>query len=183
MGKDPRTREDRPVGLVPPPEPARPYAYPAAGAGASHVAGLGGPGPDTVLAPRRGGGSDPSAVSALNFLAGVWLVLAPFALDYENLGPGFDGRWNDIVIGIAVAVVALVRMVAPYRSVGIAAINVGLGGWLVVAPFVLAYNAAGAAGAATLNDVIVGAFVLVVAAVSAALGIRGPRDGQDTGTT
>lgn len=183
MDQRPRNRDDQPVGLVAPPAPAGPYAYPAAGAGASHVAGLGGPGPETMYTPRPGGGSDPAAVSALNFLAGVWLVLAPFALDYENMGPGFDGRWNDIAIGIAIAVVALVRILAPYRSVGIAAINVGLGGWLVVAPFVLAYSARSDATAATWNDVIVGAIVLVVAMVSAALGIRGPRDGRETDRT
>ena len=71
----------------------------------------------------------------------------------------------------------------PWRSVGIAAINVGLGGWLVAAPFVLAYNAGNDAVAATWNDIVVGVIVLVVAVVNAALGIRGPRDGRNAETT
>jgi hypothetical protein len=38
------------------------------------------------------------------------------------------------VIGSAIAVFSLVRMVAPYRSVALGAVNLALGGWLIVAP-------------------------------------------------
>lgn len=175
-----RDRYDRRGEHVVDPVPrVEPYAYPAAGAGATQPAPVVGPGTGSMFTPRTGGGADPAAVSAGNFLAGAWLVLAPFALDYEDLGPGFDGYPNDIIVGIAIAAVALVRMLAPYRSVAIGAVNLALGAWLIAAPFVLAYNRGADATAATWNDIVVGVIVVVLALVSVVLAIRGPRDRTD----
>ena len=163
--------------VVDPVPDVEPYAYPAAGAGATQPAPVAGPGTRPTLMRGTGDGADPAAVSAGNFLAGAWLVLAPFALDYEDLGPGFDGQPNDIVVGIAIAAVALVRMLAPYRGVTIGAVNLALGCWLIAAPFVLGYNAGADATAATWNDIVVGVIVVTLALVSVGLGLRGRRDG------
>ncbi|MHA6793790.1 SPW repeat domain-containing protein [Pseudonocardia bannensis] len=114
-------------------------------------------------------------MSALTFLAGIWLIMAPFALNYQNLGPGFDGYWNDVVIGAAIALVALVRMASPYRSAAVGVVNIGLGAWLILAPFTLGYNLGADAMAATWNDIIVGVIVIVLATISAVLGRRGQR--------
>lgn len=47
--------------------------------------------------------------SLIIFLAGGWLVLAPFALGYQSYGASWDSQTtNDFVTGIAVAVVALI---------------------------------------------------------------------------
>lgn len=104
--------------------------------------------------------------SGLAFLAGVWLVLAPFALDYQNTGPGFNGRWNDIILGVAIALLALTRSFAPHRVVWMSWVNVVLGAWLIIAPFVLAYNAGADAPAAVANDVGVGILVVFLALMS-----------------
>ncbi len=49
------------------------------------------------------------AASLIIFLAGGWLILAPFALGYQPYGAGWDSQTtNDFVTGIPVAVVALV---------------------------------------------------------------------------
>jgi K+-sensing histidine kinase KdpD len=42
--------------------------------------------------------------SWLNVLAGVWLIIAPFALHFESNGQ----RWNSIVAGIVIAILALI---------------------------------------------------------------------------
>lgn len=104
--------------------------------------------------------------SAMVFLAGIWLIIAPFSLDYRNTGGGFDGYWNDVVIGVALAVVALVRIALPFATAPLGLVNVLLGLWLIVAPFVLAYNTGADATQATVNDMVVGAVVAVLAAVS-----------------
>lgn len=106
--------------------------------------------------------------SGLNFIAGVWLVLAPFVLDYQNTGAGFNGQWNDIVVGVAIAVLALVRTFAPHRVVWFSGINVVLGGWLIFAPFLLEYRAGRDAAQAVTNDVVVGIIVVVLALLSIA---------------
>ena len=47
--------------------------------------------------------------SLIIFLAGGWLILAPFALGYQQYGADWVSQTtNDFVVGISVAVVALV---------------------------------------------------------------------------
>ncbi len=119
--------------------------------------------------------------SGLNFLAGVWLVLAPFALDYQNTGAGFNGQWNDIVLGVAIAILALVRTFAPHRVVWFSGINLVLGGWLIVAPFVLQYNAGRDATQAVTNDIVVGILVFLLALLSITGTMRArSRQAEDT---
>lgn len=162
-----------------PPGVQVPFAYPGGGAGASldpvDRTRTGHPVPGTPVpdpGSHRAGpdvddpGFGAEAFSALAFLAGVWLVIAPFALD--RLDPAAAG--NNTVVGVAVAAVALVRMAAPARTAAVGLVNVGLGVWLVCAPFVLDLPPA-----AATNDVVVGVLLVLVAAASAALGRRARR--------
>lgn len=50
-----------------------------------------------------------ASASDLNVIAGIWLIISPFALGY---GPR-DSSWNPIVFGAVVGVLALVRAPAP----------------------------------------------------------------------
>jgi hypothetical protein len=117
---------------------------------------------------RRNSAQVASAVmaSALVFIAGIWLIIAPFSLDYRNTGGEFSGYWNDVVIGVALAAVALVRIVSPVATAPLSVINVLLGMWLIIAPFILGYNEGADAAAATVNDIIVGVLVVLLATVS-----------------
>lgn len=74
--------------------------------------------------------------SGLNALAAVWLILAPFLLAYAGLG---SALWNDVVVGIVVLGLAAVRLASPAQAIGLSWINLILGIWLIVAPFVLNY--------------------------------------------
>lgn len=106
------------------------------------------------------------ALSALAFLTGMWLVIAQFALDHLDAAAAA----NDTAVGLAVAVVALVRMAAPVRTAAVGIVNVGLGAWLVTAPLVLDLPPV-----AATNDVVVGVLLVLVAGASAALGRRARR--------
>ncbi|SFB19558.1 SPW repeat-containing protein [Amycolatopsis marina] len=110
-----------------------------------------------------------SLPSGLAFLAGVWLASAPFALDYAGTGAGRPGYWNDVVLGVAIALLALVRTVSPRQVPWFSLVNAVLGGWLVAAPFVLGYNEGQDASRAVVNDVVVGIVVLALAVISAAI--------------
>lgn len=173
---NPEQRDDR----APRPDRTQvPFAYPAGGAGSlidpldpnkvgPHVPGTPAPPPD-ARGPGTGAddmGLGAEAFSALAFLAGAWLVVAPYALD--QLDPA--GAWSDTAVGVAVAAVAVVRMVAPARTAAVGIVNVGLGVWLVAAPFVLDRSAV-----ATANDVVVGVLLILFAAASTALGLRARR--------
>ena len=111
---------------------------------------------------RQDFGVPPSVVVAI---AGVWLASAPFVLDYSGTGRGYSGRWNDLVVGVVMIAVAMVRVVTPRGTGPLSMINVGLGVWLIASPFVLGHSEAGAT-LATWNDIVVGLIVVMVAGVS-----------------
>ena len=57
------------------------------------------------------------AASLIIFLAGGWLILAPFALGYQKYGADWVSQTtNSFVMGICVAVVALVAFVLFFMS-------------------------------------------------------------------
>jgi hypothetical protein len=92
-------------------------------------------------------------ISSVNVLAGIWLIIAPFVLLYEH----GTARINDIVVGIVIAVFALVRSLAPgLRTAWLSWLNALWGIWLIIGSFILGYG-----GAARTNDVILGIIVLV----------------------
>lgn len=106
-----------------------------------------------------------TTASGLNLLLGVWLIIAPWVLNYSAV----DGAvWNQVTIGVVVAVLAVARVAAPYRFAPLSWVNAVLGGWLVIAPFVLPYEEAGGAPAAVVwNDVLIGLLILALGVWSA----------------
>src|SRR5439155_672410 len=86
--------------------------------------------------PTPKGRTRAGATGNLIFLAGVWLVISGFSLFYRDTGV-FDAYWNDVVVGIALATVALVGIVKPAGSGSLTLTKIVLGGWLVAAPFAL----------------------------------------------
>jgi hypothetical protein len=47
--------------------------------------------------PHQQDGSEVGTMSALTFLAGMWLVLAPLALDYPAVGTAFDASSSALI--------------------------------------------------------------------------------------
>jgi hypothetical protein len=84
--------------------------------------------------PRRGSRTD-----GLAFLAAAWVVIAAVPVAYLPTGR-FDMLWNDAMVGIAACVVTMTRIVRPGMAPTTTGITFALGGWLVVAPFVLHYG-------------------------------------------
>ena len=126
-------------------------------------------------------GSDPARMappeaqwaSGITFLLGVWLVIAPWVLGYSGQD---NAVWNQVGVGAAIAIVALARVNAPDPWAPLSWVNVVLGGWLIVAPFVLEYNATSNTDPIYWNDIIVGAAILLLALIST----TGARRGRTT---
>lgn len=92
----------------------------------------------------------------LNIIAGLWLIAAPYLL-------GFSGTTlsaNSIVIGIAVAAIALIRVVYPMTTSGLDWLNVVLGAWLLFSPFFMGAASAGAQWNSIIIGIIVGGLAL-----------------------
>ena len=98
----------------------------------------------------------------LNVIAGVLLVIAPFALGYYTL--------SDVAMYEAVAVGLLIGGIALWSALSTAApayldyIVALLGGWSIVAPFVFGYHTT--IEVALNSDVMIGMAVALIALVS-----------------
>jgi len=95
--------------------------------------------------------------SAINILLGLWLIASPFLLGFRHLHPAI---LNNVIVGIVLALFALIRVSLAYSHRGWSWCNVLLGVWLVISPFAirLADNPA-----VMWNNVIVGLLVGIAA--------------------
>ena len=94
-----------------------------------------------------------SAVSSLvNVLSGFWIIISPFVLGLH--AP--KAIWNDVVVGALVGTLAIVRWAM--EQAGRSWVNLLLGIWLVVSPFVLVLGTG-----AMWNNVILGIIVAAFA--------------------
>lgn len=96
----------------------------------------------------------------INLIAGLWLIVAPFLLGYSDLAVAV---WNDVVIGIIVALLAIVSLAARPRNEMLSWLDYLPGIWLLIAPFLLMYGN----NAATANDMLVGIIVIGASAWAA----------------
>ena len=103
-------------------------------------------------------------------VAGLWLAMTAFASQYHIGSAGFgyhigsSPEVNQFWVGVLVFVIALICAVKPTVSSWLSWVNVALGIWLILAPFVLGYaNLA----VALWNEVIIGFIVVGLATWSA----------------
>lgn len=115
-------------------------------------------------------------VSGGILLLGIWLAMAPFLWTYGDTGGGFDVRWNQAVVGVALGAVGFARLTLPISLATATLLGGLLGGWLTVSPFLLGYGFGADSTRATFNDVLVGLTV-------AGLAMVGHLDGRSTGGT
>lgn len=111
--------------------------------------------------------------SGINLLLGIWLIIAPFVLAYTEV----DARWNDVIVGILIVLMAGSRLMQ--MSVTAPSwVNVILGLWLLIAPFVMAYQS----NDAFWNNILVGIAVIAFGLWSAST-VETERDvrGRDVG--
>lgn len=102
-----------------------------------------------------GADQEASWLSSVLMLGGVWLVLAPYLLNYATS----NASTNDILTGIAIGVLAAVGALATTRSRATSWLTLAAGVWLVVAPFGLGYTAE---QTPFWNDIIIGAAVIAL---------------------
>jgi hypothetical protein len=98
-------------------------------------------------------------LSWVNFILGLWLIVAPFALVYRGISAAL---WDNVIVGIIIAVLAGWRALgkeSERMTVTSWAIAV-LGLWTLAAPFALRYESN---AHAMWNDAIVGIVLAIVA--------------------
>jgi len=98
-----------------------------------------------------------TGAGVLNIIIGIWLIISPFAMMSFNPFP--NATVNNVVVGILVAVFAAIRFSGPTRP-GWSWVNVILGLWLIISPFVLGFSAA---RVPTWHNIIAGIVVALLA--------------------
>jgi len=98
--------------------------------------------------------------SGLNIIAGLWLIISPWVFFYATPG----GIWNSVIVGIIIAVLAAIRAFGAYNSAWMSWVNVVLGLWVVIAPFIFGYTTY---AGRMWNNIIVGLIVAALGAWSA----------------
>jgi SPW repeat len=96
---------------------------------------------------RTGRGS-----SWVNILLAIWVIVSPFAFSVHSS----KAMWSNVVTGVVVGILALVRW-SMHQS-GWSWLNLILGIWLVISPFVFFLS-----GVAMWNNVIVGIIIAALA--------------------
>lgn len=102
-----------------------------------------------------------SLIDMLLFLAALWLVVSAVPVAYMGAGR-LDAFWSDLVVGLALCAVTMLRLTRPDASFVV--LNVALGGWLLAVPFVFQYGFS----AELWNNVLVGVVVLGLTGIGAA---------------
>jgi hypothetical protein len=99
------------------------------------------------------------AISWINILLGIWMIISPFALGFANVPRAL---WNNVVLGIVIGIVAIVRT-STTRQPGWSWLNTLLGIWVIISPLVLGF----VLGNAIWNNVILGIIMTILAWSSA----------------
>jgi hypothetical protein len=98
--------------------------------------------------------------SGLDILAGIWLLISPFVLGFETS----QATTNNVILGIAIGVLAAIRFSGAYSASWISWINVVLGIWVLLSPWILGFSWV---PESMTNNVIVGILVILLAGWSA----------------
>jgi hypothetical protein len=101
--------------------------------------------------------------SSMNIVLGVWLIFSPFIIGYAG---STRALWDALIVGVAISVLAWYRTLRPTRSLLPSWINLLLGLWLAVSPFVLRMTSI---DSAMRNDITIGIGVAFFAIVALAL--------------
>jgi len=101
--------------------------------------------------------TEDTAIYAVNAIVGICLLLSPWVLGYAELA---SAAWSTWLTGAAMTLVSLGALIT--LSEWEAWVNMLLGAWAVVAPWILGFSTT---AAAAYTHVIAGLIVIALAAV------------------
>jgi hypothetical protein len=121
---------------------------------------------------ERVSASGPAVITdGLVLLAGLWLAISPWAIHFNGTAP--DITVNNLILGIAVAVVALGLTLVPQRMVRLSWATAAIGAWVVVSQWVIQQS--NSSTGIVLNNVITGGITVLLGIAAAAILMAGSR--------
>jgi SPW repeat len=121
---------------------------------------------------ERVSASGPAVITdGLVLLAGLWLAISPWVIHFNGAAP--DITVNNLILGIAVAVLALALTLMPQRMVRLSWATAAIGAWVVVSQWVIQQS--NRSTGIILNNVITGAIMVLLGIAAAAILMAGSR--------
>lgn len=114
-----------------------------------------------------GGGRTTAGADAPVFLLGLYCAVSPWVLHFTASQPSLVT--HNLVIGLAIAVLALCFTAMPERMTGMSIAIVALGAWLIVSTWIVGQSPD---MGVILNNVIVGGLAIVLGAACAGLSMK-----------
>ncbi|MET8450300.1 SPW repeat protein [Streptomyces sp. NPDC005209] len=111
---------------------------------------------------RMLGGRDVALVDGPVFLLGLYCAASPWILHYTASQPAL--ATHNLIMGIAIGVLALGFTTAPARMYGLSWAMCALGVWMIIAPWIVGTSPD---TGVILNNVIIGALAVVLGSLCA----------------
>lgn len=109
--------------------------------------------------------------SGINVLSGLYLLCLPWTLHYIAADP--SAALGSVAIGALMAIIGFVRISSPRRMAALSVINLALGFWTLISPWVYGFTLE---AARTWSSVLIGIIVMLCAAWSATMTIYVQRE-------
>ncbi|MGW5640676.1 SPW repeat protein [Streptomyces sp. NPDC003832] len=119
---------------------------------------------------RMLGGRDVALVDGPVFLLGLYCAVSPWIVHYTTSQP--DLVPHNLVIGIAIALLALGFTRAPERMYGLSWAMCALGAWMIVSPWIVGDSPD---AGVVWNNIIIGALAVILGLVCAMTAARSTR--------
>jgi hypothetical protein len=107
-------------------------------------------------------GSMFKAAAVINLLAGVWFFVSPWIYHAWRM----EGAWNSWIVGALIAILSGIRLATPLDTRGLSVINLLLGAWAFVSPWIYGYTMD---KPLFVNSLCVGIVVFVLAAYNSSI--------------
>ncbi|WP_416981096.1 SPW repeat protein [Streptomyces sp. T028] len=104
-----------------------------------------------------GDGRDVALVDGPVFLLGLYCAVSPWVLHYTTSQP--DLMTHNLVVGIAIGLLALGFTAAPGRMYGLSWAMCALGVWMIIAPWVVGDSPD---AGVVVNNIIIGALAVIL---------------------
>jgi hypothetical protein len=110
------------------------------------------------------------AVAGLTFMAGLYLAISSWVVGFNHIT---TLTANNLIVGVALAVLAIGFASAYGRTHGITWVAPLLGGWTIIAPWVV--NGGVASTASIVSNVVIGIIAVLLGAGAMSLGMSRTR--------
>ncbi|MFF7651582.1 SPW repeat protein [Streptomyces sp. NPDC007983] len=114
------------------------------------------------------------AVEGLTLLAGLYLAVSPWVVGFFDTGTGLTV--NNLITGLAVAILALGFGSAYERTHGLGWVVAAIGVWTIITPWVV-YGPSISTGT-MISNVVTGAVIFLLGLATSAFGMKGDARAQ-----